>query len=408
LILKICKTVKEFQGSPLITFKTSTHFKMPLMRSLLFGLLLLPLSSYASRWVVIDSSVVSTVAEKFPEATKQSALYLNEQELEELTNTIHTKLHRCGGYMAFDTYEEALSSMEDGSEIEGYSIDDGRYEINQSANVQTFIKEVSEPHIRAMVTELSSFPNRLYNTHSGLAAVTLISDRWKEMTKHRSDVTVEFFEHARWVQPSVILTIEGSSLPHEIVILGGHADSISESQISPGADDNASGIATMTEVLRIMMKHDYKPKRTIQIMAYAAEEVGLLGSAAIAKHYAAEKKNVLGVLQLDMTLFRGTKSKDIVLMKDFSDKKQNNFLGKLMDKYLQVEWGYSKCGYGCSDHASWTNSGFPAGFAAESRMDDMNPHIHTEKDTLEKSGGTAQHALNYARLSLSYLVELAD
>ena len=378
------------------------------MKHLLLGLLLLPFSSYASRWVVIDPQIIPTVASAFPEAKRKPVLYLTEVQLKELTNIIHSKLHRCGGYMAFDSQAEALSSMDGSHELEAFGIDDGRYEIDQSDTVQGLITQVSEPHIRAMVSELSAFPDRLFNSKSGLAAVNFISERWKELTKHRSDVKVEVFKHKRWIQPSLILTIEGSTLPDEIVILGGHADSTSENSLAPGADDNASGIATITEVLRLLMSQNFKPKRTIQLMAYSAEEVGLLGSAAIAKEYKAERRNVLGVLQLDMTLFRGTKSKDIVLMRDFSDKNQNNFLAMLMDKYLQVEWGYSRCGYGCSDHASWTHAGFPAGYAAESRFDDMNPHIHTDRDTLEKVGGTAQHALNYARLSLSFLVEMAN
>ncbi|WP_370660982.1 M20/M25/M40 family metallo-hydrolase [Massilia cavernae] len=43
---------------------------------------------------------------------------------------------------------------------------------------------------------------------------------------------------------------------------------------APGADDDASGIAGLTEVLRVLAAGDYKPRRTIKLIAYAAEEVG--------------------------------------------------------------------------------------------------------------------------------------
>src|SRR5690606_16127671 len=156
------------------------------------------------------------------------------------------------------------------------------------------------------------------------------------LTKHRSDVKVEYFKHPKWPQSSVILTLEGSEAADEIVLLGGHADSITmDGGPAPGADDNASGIASITEVVKVMMDHNFKPKRTLQFMAYAAEEVGLLGSKEIARKYRAEKKAVVGVMQLDMTLFKGSQDKDIILISDYTNKHQNKFLGKLIDEYVQ-------------------------------------------------------------------------
>ena len=53
---------------------------------------------------------------------------------------------------------------------------------------------------------------------------------------------------------------------------------------APGADDDASGIATLTEVIRVALANGWKPKRTVKFMGYAAEEVGLRGSNAIAQN----------------------------------------------------------------------------------------------------------------------------
>ena len=80
----------------------------------------------------------------------------------------------------------------------------------------------------------------------------------------------------------MILTIQGTTFPSEVVVLGGHQDSIAGSNCttsrSPGADDDASGIATLSEVIRAAMALGYQPERTVKFMAYAAEEVGLRGS----------------------------------------------------------------------------------------------------------------------------------
>jgi leucyl aminopeptidase len=156
------------------------------------------------------------------------------------------------------------------------------------------------------------------------------------------------------------------------------------------------------------MLNNFKPKKTVQFMAYAAEEVGLLGSREIALSYRKAQKKVIGVMQLDMTLFKGTPDKDILLISDYTSKAQNAFLGKLIDEYVKVPWGFSKCGYGCSDHASWSSMGYAASFPFETTMDDHNSHIHTKDDTLDSVGGTAEHAVGFTKLGAAFVVEMSN
>ena len=141
-------------------------------------------------------------------------------------------------------------------------------------------------------------------------------------------------------------------------------------------------------------------------MAYSAEEVGLLGSREIARLYASNAEKVVGVLQLDMTLYKGSSTQDIALIADYTDQEQNAFLGKLIDTYVKVPWIYDRCGYACSDHASWTGSGYKSSFPFEAKKNDMNRRIHTANDTLEASRGSVDHPVKFAKLALSYVVEL--
>jgi leucyl aminopeptidase len=228
--------------------------------------------------------------------------------------------------------------------------------------------------------------------------------------KGRTDATIEYFQHSSWDQPSIVLTLKGKS--DEVVVLGGHQDSINGAfggamATAPGADDNASGIATITEVIRILMEHSYQPEKTIKFMAYAAEEVGLLGSKAIATSFKNAGVRVIGVMQLDMTNFQGTKELDIVMMRDYTNDEQNKFIGSVIDTYVPgVKWGYDKCGYGCSDHASWHAQGYPASMPFEARMSEMNRNIHTAKDTISISGDNANHASKFAKMAIGFVVEL--
>ncbi len=155
------------------------------------------------------------------------------------------------------------------------------------------------------------------------------------------------------------------------------------------------------------MNENYRPKKTLAFMAYAAEEVGLLGSKEIARKYKDDGIQIAGVMQLDMTNFKGS-DWDIALMQDYTNNEQNAFIGKLIDSYLPgLKWGYDKCGYGCSDHASWHLQGFPASIPFEAKKNDMNHRIHTNKDNLENMGGTAAHAEKFAKLAIAYALELS-
>ena len=109
------------------------------------------------------------------------------------------------------------------------------------------------------------------------------------------------------------------------------------------------------------------------------------------------------MVQFDMTGNNGS-STDIVMMTDYTNSPQNQYLSQLLDAYQpSVSYGFDQCGYGCSDHASWYQQGFAASMPFESRMSDINPLIHTSND----SQFDAQHASKFAKLAVSYLAEMA-
>jgi leucyl aminopeptidase len=376
------------------------------------------------QWLTVDNQVLAKLQIKNKMASPvlfssehASVVKLDQAQVEQLSGLIHNELHRCGGFIAHDSYQEAeaaLTAQGDSTFAQKTLFDS--YSMDQGTIVRPMMAAVSEQNIRNTIIKLSEFNNRYYTADTGVKSSESIRDMWAAMAKGRSDIKVELFKHSRFPQSSIIMTITGTEKPEEIVILGGHADSInaglfgggSNSARAPGSDDNASGIATITEVIRIVLDQNFKPKRTIQFMGYAAEEVGLLGSKDVAADYKKNSKKVVGVMQFDMTLFKGTAEKDIVLMNDFTNTAQNEFIGKIIDEYVKVPWGTSQCGYGCSDHASWTANGYPASFPFESTMDDHNHKIHTDKDTLQTSGGDAAHAAKFAKLGAAFIVELAN
>jgi len=340
-----------------------------------------------------------------------AALRVRESHLEKLAEAMHDKLNRCAGFISHDTEEQALKAVEGPQSIGATAI--LNYTINNGASVNAMLAGVQELNIRNTINSLSTnWTTRRYNVQSGIDAANWLKTQWTNIANGRTDVSVALFTHASTTspQPSVIATITGSTHPNEVVVIGGHLDSIngsSSTAAAPGADDDASGVASLTEVFRVAIANGYKPARTVKFMAYAAEEIGLKGSADIANNHAANGVNVVGVLQLDMTNYKGS-SYDFGMVTDNTNATLNTHTTNLISTYLPgLTWTNITCGYGCSDHASWNAKGYPATMPFEATMSTDNPQIHTTGDTLTFTGGTATNSVKFAKLGVAFMGEVA-
>jgi carboxypeptidase Q len=82
---------------------------------------------------------------------------------------------------------------------------------------------------------------------------------------------------------NTIAEIPGSDRADEVVMLGAHFDS---HPYSTGATDNGTGSSAMMEAVRVIKSLGLKPRRTIRVALWSAEEQGLLGSRAyVAEHF---------------------------------------------------------------------------------------------------------------------------
>ena len=333
------------------------------------------------------------------------------RELPRIAGTLHRKLRHCGGFMCHASEDEALRMLEAGaSALAGTR---PSYAIGQQALVTPLLAQMEEARIGATIGELSAFVNRYYSSVHGVEASNWLRRRWSDIAAAHEGIAVAQYPHSGYGQQSVIATIAGSDRGSEVIVLGAHLDSINMGSsragaLAPGADDDASGVAGLTEVLRVLAESNYRPRRSIKLIAYAAEEVGLRGSQDIARDFKKNKVDVVGVLQLDMTNYKGS-DKDIYLIGDYTDAQQNQFIGKLIATYLPtLSVGTDRCGYACSDHAAWTAQGFASSMPFEASMGQDNPAIHTKHDTFAGSGGQATHALKFARLAAAYALELGS
>ena len=99
-------------------------------------------------------------------------------------------------------------------------------------------------------------------------------------------------DDGRTTRFNVVATKPGTTTPDEVVQFGAHYDSRNvrlpdADGAAPGADDNASGTAALLEVARTLA--DVETARTVRLVFYSGEELGLVGSRADAKRMAAER-----------------------------------------------------------------------------------------------------------------------
>lgn len=218
--------------------------------------------------------------------------------------------------------------------------------------VHNLTSKISTEILKKHIQQMSNIDTRYYKHPGGIMASRWVAEKFNSIRNGSS----MFFHHKGFPQSSVFAKIPGiGDAKHEIVILGAHLDSINQtnpqSGRAPGADDDASGVAAILEIFRVLIQPGWKPNRTIEFHAYAAEELGLLGSQDIANQYAAQGVAVAGMLMFDQTSWKG-KNDVIGILTDYVDPELTNFLRKIVKEYSKKQMMEIKCGRPCTDSVS--------------------------------------------------------
>ncbi len=383
---------------------------------------LFPLSSFAAEIspVLASLSMLEKVgADVLAKDTSIDVGYslLTPKQQSKLSHAMHDA-GKCGGYevlpeagvaAAADALAglSAIVKRDRASEL-GHSF--SRKALEKNPAIVAALADLKAENIRASVEWLSAFPSRYNKQSNPNAHVIQLEAKLREMLKdYKGAYSVEQVSHTSTPQKSLKVRLEGKSRPNEIVVMGGHLDSISGwggGGRAPGADDNASGSSCLIEALRVLANQG-PAERTIEFFWYAGEDSGLLGSSEIARAYKAASKTVVGVLQLDMTMFPGSGQMVIGNVDDFTSPWLRQYLVSMNDTYLGVRLISDRCGYACSDHASWYRQGYPTLLPFESNTANMNRKIHTANDVID-STVSFEHALVFSKIAVVMGMDLAN
>ncbi|MHC4235247.1 MAG: M28 family metallopeptidase, partial [Planctomycetota bacterium] len=108
-------------------------------------------------------------------------------------------------------------------------------------------------------------------------------------------VALEPFTYSSSTYYNVVATKLGTVFPNQEYVVGAHYDSVD----NPGADDDASGVALILEVARVVSQYD--SEYTIRFVAFDREEQGLYGSNAYVDDHIGD--DILGMIQADMVAY---------------------------------------------------------------------------------------------------------
>lgn len=267
-----------------------------------------------------------------------------------------------------------------------------------SDQISQLVSEVSGSRIMGTIEDMQAFGSRAFYLDSANATATYLLDRFARLGM---TVDYDWFLAGTHRVANIVATKLGTSSDRGRILVGAHYDSenrnsenysLGASLQAPGADDDASGVASVLELARTLSNHS--TACTIQFVAFAAEENGYDGSGGLAgsMHFAAKEKangtEYESTVVLDMIGYRGSSTNHVVAVTDeedppmvasmrsaISDYGVNLTLAAVEDRSVTY-----------SDHFSFWQAGYPSILLIESatRVPDyqFNPNYHTANDTV--------------------------
>ncbi|HAN97900.1 MAG TPA: hypothetical protein DCQ98_10920 [Planctomycetaceae bacterium] len=227
-------------------------------------------------------------------------------------------------------------------------------------------------------------------------------------------VDVKSIESSAMV-PNVVGWFPGSdpTVAHEYVAVGAHLDhlGVQGGELFPGADDNGSGSTAILQIAEALHRNPVKPRRSVLYIAFAAEEMGLLGSKHYVDHPLVPLENCVCMLNIDMigrneeqegeTAAENEDSIHLVGTKQLSTSLHKDVLAANEHVGFRFEYDEERV-YRRSDHYSFAAKGIPSSFL----FGGFNPHYHQVSDGMD--GINPSKIANCARLYYLTLFRAAE
>jgi hypothetical protein len=249
--------------------------------------------------------------------------------------------------------------------------------------VSAIVSQVSQTRVQADLAWLQAFGTRYARALKADEAAQGLLLHFQQLGLSASLDPFTVPGITAFTPTNVVATIPGRSLPGEIVLVGAHYDSYSPTPgvYAPGADDNASGTAAVMELARVLAGASFA--RTVVLVAFGAEELGLYGSYHYAMAARARGDQIVGMISLDMVGYVDVVPENLDLI-------VNTASSPLADRFVAAAQRYTALpvvkrltGDGGSDHEPFWNQGYTA-LLAISDDPPTDPNYHATTDTVDK------------------------
>ncbi len=273
------------------------------------------------------------------------------------------------------------------------------------------MKLLLEEHLRAHIEKLASKigERNVWRPEALHAAADYIRDTWRQLGY---EVHAQGYNAKGVWSENLSIEIRGDKRANEIVLAGAHYDSVKG---SAGADDNASGVAALLEIARLL--GGKKPERTLQLVAFVNEEspffyFGEMGSKVYARAARERNDDIRMMISFEMLGCYNDQpgsQKYPPFMRWFYPNRGNfiGFVSNLKSRYALKEFSQAFAassdfpfetlaspaivpGVSWSDQISFWHQGYQAVMVTDTAFY-RNPHYHRATDTPEK--------INYAKMS---------
>ena len=284
----------------------------------------------------------------------------------------------------------------------------------ENPQIRALMDSVSIDSIKAKIEHLSSYHTRRYDSRFIYDVQDWLYEHYNTLpidTVIKHDFKLENLSITE-TGDNILAVQWGTKTPEEFVICGAHYDSYSwdgfdpDTIRSPGADDNASGVAGILETARLLSNYTFD--RTIIYANWCAEECGLLGSAAYAAECAEKALDIVGYFNLDMTGYLEEGSDiHVHLMYTTQDSLIADFVYNFSHVYFpEMPICQAWLQWGDSDYSSFNRNGYPAVHPFED-VNASSPFIHSRNDVLGLSVNNLEQSKRFTELNLGLVATLA-
>jgi len=279
--------------------------------------------------------------------------------------------------------------------------------------IREMLDQVNMDSLEATVQHLQDYQSRIWNSDNAFAASDWIAGR---MAALGLEVEQQPFNANTWMgsgqaAPNVIGIQRGTLYPDTYVVCGSHFDSFSYEAMfgggtAPGADDNATGVASVLESARIMTQYEFE--YSIIYCAYGCEEMGLYGSEAYASRCQQEGMDIIGYFNNDMNGYLYGDQIHIDCIYPNSVEPIGTYYMNVGEVYYpELPIRHVNFNQGDSDHTSFNNHGYMGIYPFED-YENYSPYIHTPNDVIGTSVTSFEMGQQYCQMNIACLAEIAN